>query len=88
LTWDYGPERTSITFICATNGSCAFATGDLNVVMQHSTDHGLTWSRDVGCEPGLPGQRGRQRANGDPSQAVASTCCTRVTRSRARRRSP
>src|SRR5260370_26116786 len=38
VTWDYGPERTSVTFICATSGSCAFATGDLNVVMQSSID--------------------------------------------------
>src|SRR5579864_5376622 len=38
VTWDYGPERTSVTFICASSGSCAFATGDLNVVLQKSTD--------------------------------------------------
>src|SRR5689334_4033536 len=40
VTWDYGPERSSVTTICATNGSCAFATGDLNVVLQRSTDRG------------------------------------------------
>ena len=32
LTWDYGPERTSVTFICAAAGSCSFATGDLHDV--------------------------------------------------------
>src|SRR5579862_3403850 len=43
VTWDYGPERTSVTYICPTGGSCAFATGDLNVVIQKSTDGGKTW---------------------------------------------
>ncbi len=43
VTWDYGPERSSITYLCASNGSCAFATGDLNVVMQKSTDGGKTF---------------------------------------------
>ena len=54
LTWDYGPERTSITYICASNGSCAFGTGDLNVVMQKSTDGGRTWSRMSDISPGFP----------------------------------
>ncbi len=54
LTWDYGPQRTSITYICASNGSCAFATGDLNVVMQKSADGGRTWSRMSDISPGFP----------------------------------
>ena len=54
LTWDYGPERTSITYVCASNGSCAFATGDLNVVMQKSADGGRTWSRMSDISPGFP----------------------------------
>jgi hypothetical protein len=54
VTWDYGPERTSITYICASNGSCAFATGDLNVVMQKSVDGGKTWSRMSDISPGFP----------------------------------
>src|SRR5437660_337818 len=40
MTWDYGPNRTSVTFICSASGSCAFGTGDLNVVMQKSNDGG------------------------------------------------
>src|SRR6266699_2132054 len=40
VTWDYGPERTSVSYICSSGGSCAFATGDLNVVLQRSTDRG------------------------------------------------
>lgn len=58
VTWDYGPERTSITYICASNGSCAFATGDLNVVMQKSTDGGKTWSPMFQISPGFPASGG------------------------------
>ncbi len=58
VTWDYGPERTSVTFICASNGSCAFATGDLNVVMQRSTDGGRTWSAQTYISPGFPASGG------------------------------
>ena len=58
LTWDYGPERTSVTSICATNGSCAFATGDLNVVIQKSTDGGKTFGPMVPVSPGFPASGG------------------------------
>jgi len=58
LTYDYGPNRTSVTFLCAANGSCGFATGDLNVVMQKSTDHGATWSSQVHVSPGFPASGG------------------------------
>jgi hypothetical protein len=58
VTWDYGPERTSISYICAKGGSCAFATGDLNVVMQKSTDGGRTWSAMSHISPGFPGSGG------------------------------
>jgi hypothetical protein len=58
LTWDYGPERTSVTFICATDGSCAFSTGDLNVVLQRSTDKGATWSAMSEISPGFPASGG------------------------------
>jgi hypothetical protein len=58
VTWDYGPERTSITYICASNGSCAFATGDLNVVLQKSTDGGKTWGAMSDISPGFPASGG------------------------------
>jgi hypothetical protein len=58
LTWDYGPERTSVTELCATNGSCAFATGDLNVVLQRSTDHGRTFGPMSFISPGFPASGG------------------------------
>lgn len=58
VTWDYGPERTSVTYICSSSGSCAFATGDLNVVIQKSTDHGKTWSTMSDISPGFPASGG------------------------------
>ncbi len=58
LTYDYGPQRTSVVFICATSGSCAFLTGDLNVVIQWSTDRGKTWSPIVPVSPGFPASGG------------------------------
>jgi len=58
VTWDYGPERTSVTYVCSSGGSCAFATGDLNVVIQKSTDHGKTWSAMSHISPGFPASGG------------------------------
>jgi hypothetical protein len=58
VTWDYGPERTSVTYLCATNGSCAFATGDLNVVVQKSTDGGRTFGPMSYISPGFPASGG------------------------------
>jgi hypothetical protein len=54
LTWDYGPERTSVTFLCSPTGSCGFATGDLNVVMQKSTDRGKSFGPMTYVSPGFP----------------------------------
>jgi hypothetical protein len=54
VTWDYGPNRTSVTYLCATAGSCAFATGDLNVVIQKSSDRGKTWGPIIPVSPGFP----------------------------------
>lgn len=54
VTWDYGPSASEVTFICAANGSCSFATGDLNVVLQKSTDHGRTFGPMSYISPGFP----------------------------------
>lgn len=54
LTFDYGPNRSSVTFACAANGSCGFSTGDVNVVMLKSTDYGKTWGAMVPVSPGFP----------------------------------
>jgi hypothetical protein len=58
VTWDYGPDRTSVTSLCAADGSCGFATGDLNVVFQRSTDHGKTFGPQVYVSPGFPASGG------------------------------
>ena len=58
VTWDYGPERTSVTFICSSSGSCAFSTGDLNVVMQTSSDRGKTFGPMSYVSPGFPASGG------------------------------
>src|SRR3954452_16397004 len=58
VTWDYGPERTSVTYLCSSAGSCAFATGDLNVVMQKSTDGGKTFGAMSHISPGFPASGG------------------------------
>ncbi len=58
LTWDYGPDRSVVTYICDPNGSCAFATGDLNVVIQRSHDHGKTWGSMIPVSPGFPASGG------------------------------
>ena len=58
LTWDYGPSAKKVTFICPHGGSCAFATGDLNVVLQRSTDGGKTWGPIIHVSPGFPASGG------------------------------
>jgi hypothetical protein len=54
VTWDYGPSAAAVTYICNPAGSCAFATGDLNVVIQKSTDGGRTWGPIIPVSPGFP----------------------------------
>jgi hypothetical protein len=65
VTYDYGPERTSVTFICASNGSCAFATGDLNVVIQRSVDGGKTWTKPIPINQQPASQGGFPASGGD-----------------------
>jgi len=58
VTWDYGPSAKVVTYICTPGGSCAFATGDLNVVIQKSIDDGRTWGPIVAVSPGFPASGG------------------------------
>ncbi len=54
LTWDYGPSRKKVKIVCPPGGSCAFAAGDLNIVLRKSTDGGRTWGPMVHVSPGYP----------------------------------
>ncbi len=54
VTWDYGPSASEVKFICSPSGSCGFSAGDVNAVVQKSTDGGRTWGRIVHISPGFP----------------------------------
>jgi hypothetical protein len=58
VTWDYGPSRSSISYLCSSGGSCAFKSGDLNTVIQRSTDHGKTFGSIVPLDPTYPASGG------------------------------
>jgi hypothetical protein len=58
VTWDYGPSRSSISYLCASGGSCAFKAGDLNTVIQRSTDHGKTFGPIVPLDSTYPASGG------------------------------
>ena len=54
LTWDYGPSGREVRDVCHRGGSCSFTAGDLNIVIQKSTDYGRTWGPPVHVSPGFP----------------------------------
>jgi hypothetical protein len=54
VTWDYGPKASSVVEHCTSGGSCSFLKGDLNVVVQKSTDDGKTFGPMVDISPGFP----------------------------------
>jgi hypothetical protein len=54
VTWDYGPSAAAVKFICPPGGSCSFTNGDLNIVVQKSTNWGRTWGAIVHVSPGYP----------------------------------
>jgi hypothetical protein len=54
LTWDYGPSAAEVKLLCSRSGSCAYANGDLNAVIQTSDNGGRTWGRITHLEPGFP----------------------------------
>ena len=56
LTWDYGPSAAQVVSVCSPTGSCAFSNGDLNGVIQKSTDGGKTWGPITPIGPGFPTQ--------------------------------
>ncbi|MGD0380477.1 MAG: sialidase family protein [Acidimicrobiales bacterium] len=54
ITWAYGPSNDSVILRCKKNGSCSFSSGELNVVIQKSTDSGRTFSTMVSVNPDYP----------------------------------
>jgi hypothetical protein len=55
LTWDYGPSAAEVSYICTKHGGgCGFKAGDLNIVLQKSTDFGLSWGPMMAMSPGFP----------------------------------
>jgi hypothetical protein len=54
LTWDYAPSRRLVQVVCFKGASCAYKAGDLNEVLQMSSDGGKTWSGIVPLAPGYP----------------------------------
>lgn len=54
VTWDYGPSIAQLKIVCAKGGSCSFTAGDLNAVVQTSSDGGRTWSALHPISPGFP----------------------------------
>jgi hypothetical protein len=58
LTYDYGPSRSDVTFLCSSSGSCGYSTGDVNVVLQKSSDGGRTFGPMTYVSPGYPASGG------------------------------
>ena len=54
VSWDYGPSSAAVVWRCSPVGSCSYAAGDMNVVMQKSTDGGKTFGSMVRISPGYP----------------------------------
>jgi hypothetical protein len=54
-TWDYGPSSAYIQLICSQGGSCSYSYGDLNAVVEVSTDRGMTFGAMVHVSPNFPG---------------------------------
>lgn len=54
VTWDFAPTVNGVQLVCFPGGSCAYTAGDLNEVVQTSTDGGQTWSQIVPIAPGFP----------------------------------
>jgi hypothetical protein len=54
VTWDFGPTSKSVRVACAPHGSCYFTAGDLNAVIQTSTDGGKTWGPITPVGPRFP----------------------------------
>ena len=54
VTWDYGPDSSNVQTICSPTGSCSFSNGELNAVLEKSTDGGKTFSGFTAIGPNYP----------------------------------
>jgi hypothetical protein len=54
VTWDYGPSASDVKIVCPPSGSCSFSAGDLNIVVQKSTDGGKTWTTPLALSGHFP----------------------------------
>ncbi len=58
VTWTYGPDNHSVHEVCPTSFSCYKDSGDVNAVVQVSTDGGRTFGAIVPVTPGYPDSGG------------------------------
>ena len=54
MAWDYGPSNAEVKSRCSPIGSCWATNGDLNVVVQSSTDDARTFTPISVVNPGYP----------------------------------
>jgi hypothetical protein len=54
VTWDYGPLNSGVKLQCFAIGSCGIVAGELNVVIQTSTNGGKSFGPIVHVSPGYP----------------------------------
>jgi hypothetical protein len=54
VAWDYGPSNSAVKSKCSRTGSCWATNGDLNVVVQSSTDDAETFTPMSVVNPGYP----------------------------------
>jgi hypothetical protein len=54
VTWDYGPSSPAVKVSCPANGSCGFTAGDMNIVIQTSTNRGKSFGPMERVSPGFP----------------------------------
>ncbi len=54
VAWDYGPSNSAVKSRCSPTGSCWATNGDLNVVVQSSTDDAKTFTPMVAVNPNYP----------------------------------
>jgi hypothetical protein len=54
VAWGYGPSNAEVVSKCINTGSCYASNGDLNVVVQSSTDDAKTFTPMSVVNPGFP----------------------------------